>query len=145
MENQGNLTRRDDKVWLKTYEELGLEYDIELPADNTSLIDIFEKSFAENADKTAYICMGSSLSFQEVDLYSRQMAAYLQSLGLVKGDKVAVMMPNILQLPISVIAVLRAGFTLVNVNPLYTTRELEHQLTDSEAKVLIMVENFAKT
>lgn len=145
MENQVNFTRRDDKVWLKTYEELGLTYNIEMPAEDTSLIDIFEKSFADNADKTAYICMGSSLSFKEVDLYSRQMAAYLQSLGLVKGDKVAVMMPNILQLPISVIAVLRAGFTLVNVNPLYTTRELEHQLTDSEAKVLIMVENFAKT
>jgi len=144
-QGQGNLTRRDDKVWLKTYEELGLTYDIDLPADNTSLIDIFEQSFAQNGDKTAYICMGSSLSFQEVDLYSRQFAAYLQSLGLVKGDKVAVMMPNILQLPVAVIGVLRAGLTLVNVNPLYTTRELEHQLTDSDSKALIMVENFAKT
>ncbi|WP_350560300.1 AMP-binding protein [Psychrobacter sp. CAL346-MNA-CIBAN-0220] len=147
MDNQGqdNLTRRDDKVWLKTYEELGLTYDIELPADDTSLIDIFEQSFTKYNNKTAFVCMGSSLSFQEVDLYSRQVAAYLQSLGLVKGDKVAVMMPNILQLPVTVIGVLRAGFTLVNVNPLYTTKELEHQLTDSDAKVLIMVENFAKT
>ncbi len=142
---QSKFTRRDDKVWLKTYEELGLTYDIDLPADNTSLIDVFEKSFAEYSAKTAFVCMGSELTFQEVDLYSRQVAAYLQSLGLVKGDKVAVMMPNILQLPVTVIGVLRAGLTLVNVNPLYTTKELEHQLTDSEAKALIMVENFAKT
>lgn len=144
-QDQGGLIRRNDKVWLKTYEELGLVYDIDMPADNTSLIDIFEQSFAKYGNKTAFVCMGSALTFQEVDLYSRQMAAYLQSLGLVKGDKVAVMMPNILQLPVTVIAVLRAGFTLVNVNPLYTTKELEHQLTDSEAKVLILVENFAKT
>ncbi|WP_201588290.1 AMP-binding protein [Psychrobacter jeotgali] len=147
MDNQGqdNLTRRNDKVWLKTYEELGMTYDIDMPSDDTSLIDIFEDSFAKYKDKTAFICMGSSLSFQEVDLYSRQVAAYLQSLGLTKGDKVAVMMPNILQLPVTVIGVLRAGLTLVNVNPLYTSRELEHQLTDSDAKALILVENFAKT
>ena len=142
---QDNLTRRDDKVWLKTYEELGLTYDIDMPADDTSLIDIFENSFAKYGDKTAFVCMGSALSFKEVDLHSRQVAAYLQSLGLVKGDKVAVMMPNILQLPVTIIGVLRAGLTLVNVNPLYTTKELEHQLIDSESKALILVENFAKT
>ncbi|WP_367105140.1 AMP-binding protein [uncultured Psychrobacter sp.] len=147
MDNQGqdNLTRRDDKVWLRTYEELGLTYDIDMPSDDTSLIDIFEQSFTEHKGKTAFVCMGSALSFEEVDLYSKQVAAYLQSLGLTKGDKVAVMMPNILQLPVAVIGVLRAGLTLVNVNPLYTSRELEHQLTDSDAKVLILVENFAKT
>lgn len=145
MDNQNQLTRRDDKPWLKTYEELGLTYDIELPADNTSLIDIFEQSFAQNGNKTAFVCMGSELTFQELDLYSQQVAAYLQSLGFIKGDKVAVMMPNILQLPVTIIGVLRAGLTLVNVNPLYTTKELEHQLTDSDAKALILVENFAKT
>lgn len=145
MDNQVNLTRRNDKVWLKTYEALGLTYDIDMPSDDTSLIDIFEQSFLKHSDKTAFVCMGSSISFKEVDLYSRQVAAYLQSLGLVKGDKVAVMMPNILQLPVTVIGVLRAGLTLVNVNPLYTTKELEHQLTDSESKALILVENFAKT
>ncbi|WP_352336884.1 AMP-binding protein [Psychrobacter sp. 16-MNA-CIBAN-0192] len=145
MDNQDQLTRRDDKVWLKTYEALGLTYDIEMPADNTSLIDIFEQSFAKNGNKTAFVCMGSELTFQEVDLYSQQVAAYLQSLGLVKGDKVAVMMPNMLQLPVTIIGVLCAGLTLVNVNPLYTTKELEHQLTDSDAKALILVENFAKT
>ena len=144
-QDQGNPIRHNDKVWLKTYEELGLTYDIDMPADDTSLIDIFEQSFSKHATKTAFICMGSSLTFKEIDLHSRQVAVYLQSLGLVKGDKVAVMMPNILQLPIAVIGVLRAGLTLVNVNPLYTTKELEHQLTDSEAKALIMVENFAKT
>ena len=145
MDNQDHLIRHNDKPWLKTYEELGLTYDIELPAENTSLIDIFEQSFAKNGNKTAFVCMGSELTFQEVDLYSQQVAAYLQSLGLVKGDKVAVMMPNVLQLPVTIIGVLRAGLTLVNVNPLYTTKELEHQLTDSEAKALILVENFAKT
>ncbi|WLP94166.1 AMP-binding protein [Psychrobacter sp. M13] len=145
MDNQTTATRNNDPVWLKTYEELGITYNIDMPANNTSLIDIFEKSFAEHGDKTAFICMDAKITFREVDIYSRQIAAYLQSLGLSKGDKVAVMMPNILQLPVTVIAVLRAGYTLVNVNPLYTTHELEHQLTDSEAKVLIMVENFAKT
>ena len=145
MDNQGHLSRRNDKVWLKTYAALGMTYDIDMPADDTSFIEVFEKSFAKNGDKTAFVCMDATLSFKEVDLYSRQVAAYLQSLGLVKGDKVAVMMPNILQLPVTVIGVLRAGLTLVNVNPLYTSRELEHQLTDSDAKVLIMVENFAKT
>ncbi len=147
MDNQdtANPIRHNDKLWLKSYEKLGLTYDINLPADDTSLMEIFEDSFKKFSNRTAFICMGASLSFQEVDKASKQVAAYLQSLGLKKGDKVAVMMPNVLQLPVSVIGVLRAGLTLVNVNPLYTTKELEHQLTDSEAKVLIMVENFAKT
>ncbi|MFZ2552911.1 AMP-binding protein [Psychrobacter urativorans] len=147
MDNQmpSNPTRHNKKVWLKTYEDLGLTYDIVMPADNTSLIDIFENSFAKYGNKTAFICMGASITFKEVDERSKQVAVYLQSLGLVKGDKVAVMMPNVLQLPVAVIGVLRAGLTLVNVNPLYTTKELEHQLTDSNAKALIMVENFAKT
>ncbi|MDN5567077.1 MAG: AMP-binding protein, partial [Psychrobacter sp.] len=144
-QTQGNPIRHTEKVWLKTYEDLGLTYDIDMPADDTSLIDIFEKSFADFGNKTAFICMGASLTFNQIDEHSKQVAVYLQSLGLVKGDKVAVMMPNVLQLPISVIGVLRAGLTLVNVNPLYTTKELEHQLTDSDAKALIMVENFAKT
>ena len=142
---QGNPIRHTDKVWLKTYEELGLTYDIDMPADDTSLIEIFEKSFSDFGNKTAFVCMGASLTFKEVDDYSKQVAVYLQSLGLIKGDKVAVMMPNILQLPVTVIGVLRAGCTLVNVNPLYTAKELEHQLTDSDAKALILVENFAKT
>ncbi|WP_201510290.1 AMP-binding protein [Psychrobacter alimentarius] len=145
MENQGNPIRRNDKVWLKTYEKLGIQYDITMPAANTSLIDILEKNFVTYAGKTAFVCMDVKLSYEELDRYSKQMAAYLQSLGLKKGDKVAVMMPNILQLPVAVLGVLRAGMTLVNVNPLYTTKELAHQLEDSDAKALILLENFAKT
>ncbi|MEN6669433.1 AMP-binding protein [Psychrobacter sp. B38] len=145
MENQGNQTRRNDKVWLKTYEKLGIQYDIDMPPANTSLIDILETNFVSYAGKTAFVCMDVELSYEELDRYSKQVVAYLQSLGLKKGDKVAVMMPNILQLPVAVLGVLRAGLTLVNVNPLYTSKELAHQLEDSEAKVLILLENFAKT
>ena len=145
MENQGNLTRRNDKVWLKTYEKLGIQSDIEMPPANTSLIDIIEQNFINHAGKTAFVCMDVELSYEQLDLYSQQVAAYLQSLGLQKGDKVAVMMPNILQLPVAVLGVLRAGMTLVNVNPLYTTKELSHQLKDSDTKALILLENFAKT
>ena len=145
MENQGNLTRRNDKVWLKTYEKLGIQSDIEMPPANTSLIDIIEQNFINHAGKTAFVCMDVELSYEQLDLYSKQVAAYLQSLGLQKGDKVAVMMPNILQLPVAVLGVLRAGMTLVNVNPLYTTKELSHQLKDSDTKALILLENFAKT
>ena len=145
MENQGNLIRRNDKVWVKTYEKLGIQYNIDMPAANTSLIDILEQNFINHAGKTAFVCMDVKLSYEDLDCYSKQIAAYLQSLGLKKGDKVAVMMPNILQLPVSVLGVLRAGMTLVNVNPLYTTKELEHQLEDSDTKALILLENFAKT
>lgn len=145
MENQGKQIRRNDKVWLKTYEKLGIQYDIDMPAANTSLIEILEQNFINHAGKTAFVCMDAKLSYEELDRYSKQIAAYLQSLGLKKGDKVGVMMPNILQLPIAVLGVLRAGMTLVNVNPLYTTKELAHQLEDSDAKALILLENFAKT
>ncbi|WP_105244169.1 AMP-binding protein [Psychrobacter sp. Marseille-P5312] len=145
MENHGNLIRRNDKVWVKTYEKLGMQYDIDMPPADTSLIEILEQNFINHAGKTAFVCMDVKLSYEELDRYSKQVAAYLQSLGLKKGDKVAVMMPNILQLPVAVLGVLRAGLTLVNVNPLYTSKELAHQLEDSDAKVLILLENFAKT
>ncbi len=145
MENHGNLIRRNDKVWVKTYEKLGMQYDIDMPPADTSLLEILEQNFIKHAGKTAFVCMDVKLSYEELDRYSKQVAAYLQSLGLKKGDKVAVMMPNILQLPVAVLGVLRAGLTLVNVNPLYTTKELAHQLEDSDAKVLILLENFAKT
>src|SRR5690606_7339748 len=145
MENQGNLIRRNDKAWLKTYEKLGIQYEINMPPANTSLIDILEQNFVTHAGRTAFVCMDVKLSYEDLDRYSKQIAAYLQSLGLKKGDKVGVMMPNILQLPVAVLGVLRAGMTLVNVNPLYTTKELQHQLEDSETKVLFILENFAKT
>lgn len=131
--------------WLKTYKKYGLNHNITLPNRKTSLIDIFEGHFKKYGDRPAYICMGAGLSYNEVDTLSRQFASYLQSLGLKKGDSVAVMMPNILQYPVCMIGVIRAGLTLVNVNPLYTPKELAHQLEDSGAKVLVILENFAKT
>lgn len=140
-----NFTVPTDRPWYKTYQEHGIEFDFSLPSNVNSLVDVFEQSFAEHGDKIAFTCMDASLTYRDVDNYSRQIAAYLQSLGLVKGDKVAVMMPNILQYPITMIGVVRAGLTLVNVNPLYTPHELEHQLNDSEAKALFIVENFAQT
>jgi long-chain acyl-CoA synthetase len=134
-----------DSPWLSAYERYSIDATIEMPEDNTSLLDVFERNFSRYGQKTAYICMGASISFKQLDLYSRQIASYLQSLGLVKGDKVGVMMPNLLQYPIIALGVIRAGMILVNVNPLYTSRELSHQLHDSGAKALFIVENFAKT
>uniref|UniRef100_A5WHJ2 Long-chain-fatty-acid--CoA ligase n=1 Tax=Psychrobacter sp. (strain PRwf-1) TaxID=349106 RepID=A5WHJ2_PSYWF len=145
MENQQSHFRRNDRPWLKTYEKLGMQYDFEMPAANTSLIEILEHSFVEHEGRTAFVCMNQELSYNDLERYSRQVAAYLQSLGLQKGDKVAVMMPNILQMPLTVLGIIRAGYILVNVNPLYTAHELEHQLSDSETKVLFLLENFAKT
>lgn len=139
------VTSPAKRPWLKTYEEFELKPTFEMPPQNSSLLDNFDKNFAKHGDKEAYVCMGGSLSFREVDTYSRQIAAYIQSLGLGKGDKVALMMPNILQYPICMIGILRAGCTLVNVNPLYTSHELDHQLADSEAKAIFLVENFAQT
>ncbi|WP_019673517.1 AMP-binding protein [Psychrobacter lutiphocae] len=145
MDNQTTQLRRYNRPWLKTYEKYGMQYEIEMPPADTSLIEILEENFTKHAGRTSFVCMNQELSYDDLDRYSRQMAAYLQSLGLKKGDKVAVMLPNILQSPVSILAILRAGFILVNVNPLYTTHELEHQLEDSETKVLIILENFAKT
>ena len=130
-----------EPIWLK-------HYPAEVPrAVNTalypSLVDLLDTSFKKNAGKPAYLMMGKSLSFAQVDEASRAMAAYLQSLGLEKGDRVALMMPNLFQYPVAVAAVLRAGFVVVNVNPLYTPRELEHQLKDSGAKAIVIIENFA--
>ena len=102
--------------WLKTFEKYGMDYDIELPPADMSLIDVFERNFAQFGDKTAFVCMNATISFRELDIKSRQVAAYLQGLGLKKGDNVAVMLPNILQYPVCMIGILRAGLTLVNVN-----------------------------
>ena len=131
--------------WLSTYEKYGIDASIDMPDDSTSLLDVFERNFSRYGQKPAYICMGASISFKQLDLYSRQIASYLQSLGLVKGDKIGVMMPNVLQYPIVMLGIIRAGMILVNVNPLYTSRELSHQLQDSGATALFIVENFAKT
>lgn len=140
-----DFTVSTDAPWYKTYQEHGLDFNFDLPDNINSLMDIFDQAFARFGNQVAFTCMDKSITYRQLDNYSRQMAAYLQSLGLVKGDKVAVMMPNILQYPIAMIAIVRAGLTLVNVNPLYTSNELEHQLNDSEAKALFIVENFAHT
>ena len=130
-----------DRIWLKTYPP-GVPADIEV-SRYASLVEMMEESFRKFATSSAFNFMGKELTYAQVDELSQTFGVYLQSLGLVKGDRVAVMMPNVLQYPIAVAAILRAGYTLVNVNPLYTARELEHQLKDSGAKVIIILENFA--
>ncbi len=116
----------------------------EIPASaNTSLVELLEKSCAKFADRKAFSSMGKSLTYRDLDIETRAVAAWLQSRGLEKGDRVAVMMPNILQNPVAVYGILRAGMIVVNVNPLYTPRELEHQLKDSGSKALFVLENFA--
>lgn len=140
-----NFTTPTDRAWLKTYEEYGLDINLSIPEHIHSLLDFFEENFAKHKNKIALTCMGASITYAELDTYSRQIATYLQSVGLKQGDKVAVMTPNILQYPVVMFGVVRAGMVLVNVNPLYTASELEHQLLDSEAKALFIVENFAHT
>lgn len=111
-----------------------------------SLVDVFEQSSKTHHSRTAYISMGTTLSFREVDQLSAQFAAYLQHvLKLKKGSRIALMMPNILQYPIAVFGALRAGLVIVNVNPLYTPRELAHQLADAQAETIVLLENFAQT
>ena len=132
-----------DRPWLAAYPQ-GVPADID-PTQYQSLVQLMEQAFRDYADRTAYSFMGKDISFGETDALSRRLAAYLQSLGLARGDRVALMMPNVPQYPASVAAVLRAGFVVVNVNPLYTPRELEHQLKDSGAKAIVIIENFAAT
>lgn len=133
-----------DRVWAKNYPE-GVPTDIN--ADHyASLLEVFDESIKDYAERTAYINMGKSITYAELDQLSLKFAAYLQQqLGLKKGDAVAVMMPNLLQYPVCILGILRAGCVVVNVNPLYTPRELQHQLLDSQAKAIVIVENFAHT
>ena len=132
-----------ERSWLKHY-PAGVPADIDT-TQYSSLVALIEESFSKYADRTAYSFMGKDVSYADTDADSRALAAYLQSLGLQRGDRVALMMPNVPQYPASVAAVLRAGFVVVNVNPLYTARELEHQLKDAGAKAIIILENFAAT
>ena len=132
-----------ERFWLKSYPP-------GMPADVTwdefkSVGDLFEKSAAKFAARPAYHCMGKTLSFAEIEKMSRDFAAWLQAKGLTKGARVALMMPNCLQYPVALFGTLRAGYTVVNVNPLYTARELEHQLKDSGALAIVILENFATT
>ena len=132
-----------EKTWLKQY-PAGVPANIDVEQYG-SLVSLLDESFKKYAGRMAYKFMGKAISFAQVDEASRALAAYLQAQGLEKGDRVALMMPNVPQYPVAVAAVLRAGYVVVNVNPLYTPRELEHQLKDSGAKLIIIVENFATT
>ena len=132
-----------DRPWLSAYPD-GVPADID-PTQYASLVELMEASFSKFADRCAYSFLGKDTTFGQTDTQSRALAAYLQSLGLAKGDRVAIMMPNVPQYPVAVAAILRAGFVVVNVNPLYTPRELEHQLRDSGAKAIVIIENFAAT
>ena len=132
-----------DRPWLASYPE-GVPADIDV-SRYTSLAALMDESFEKFADRPAYSFLGKDVSYAEVGRRSREFGAYLKGLGLVKGDRVAVMMPNCPQYPMAVAAILRAGLIVVNVNPLYTPRELEHQLQDSGAKTIVIMENFAAT
>ena len=129
------------KTWLAHYPP-GVPAEIDA-AQYPSLVELMESAFRKFPRQAAYTMMGRTITFAQLDEMSRAFAAYLQSLGLDKGDRVALMMPNLMQYPVAVAAVLRAGYVVVNVNPLYTPRELEHQLKDSGAKVIVILENFA--
>ena len=132
-----------EKIWLNHYDSrVAPEID---PDRYASIIDILDESVAKYGEKNAYINMGQTISFSELDSLSRQFAAYLMNNGFKPGDAIAIMMPNLLQYPVALFGILRAGMTVVNVNPLYTARELKHQLNDSQAKAIVIVENFAHT
>ena len=132
-----------DKIWLNHY-PAGMPHDIE-PSRYRSLVQLLEEAMTEHADRVAFRCMGASLTYAELDRLSSKVAGWLQLQGLQPGARVAVMMPNLLQYPVVVAGILRAGCVVVNVNPMYTPRELEHQLRDSGAEAIFILENFATT
>nr|WHW29442.1 putative long-chain-fatty-acid-CoA ligase [uncultured bacterium] len=130
-----------DRFWTKNYPE-GVPENVNVD-EFSSLVDLLENSFKQYRDNNAYVFMDKFMTYGDIDEKSKIMAAYFQSLGLKQGDRVAIMMPNVLQYPVTTAAVLRAGLIVVNVNPLYTARELEHQLNDSGAETIVILENFA--
>jgi long-chain acyl-CoA synthetase len=132
-----------DRIWLKHYPP-GVPAQID-PSVYGSINQLLDESLSKYAGRTAYDSLGKTITFGEVDRLSRSFAAFLQSRGLARGARIALMMPNVLQYPVSIAAVLRAGYVVVNVNPLYTPRELEHQLNDSGAEAIVILENFAAT
>ena len=132
-----------DRIWLDSYPP-GVPADLDT-SQYSSLVELMQESFKKYADRTAYSFMGRDVTFGQTDRLSQSLAAYLQGLGLAQGDRVAIMMPNVPQYPVAVAAILRAGYVVVNVNPLYTPRELEHQLKDAGAKAIVIIENFAAT
>jgi long-chain acyl-CoA synthetase len=130
-----------DKPWLSRYPD-AVPAEIDLSEYN-SILDIFDQSLEEYSDRNAYLNFGKSLTFAEWGRLSRDFAAWLQGQGLQKGDRIALMMPNIMQYPVAIMGALRAGLVVVNTNPMYTARELRHQLQDSGAKAIVVIENFA--
>ena len=136
-------TAAEQKIWLKSYAP-GTPAEIETPP-HPSAGALLAECFRKFGDRPAFSCMGKVLTYADMDRHTTAIGAWLQSLGLEKGDRVAVMMPNVLQTPVVIAAILRAGYTVVNVNPLYTPRELEHQLKDSGTKAIFILENFAVT
>jgi len=130
-----------ERIWLKSYPP-GVPADID-PAEYKSLVELFESSVQKFGARPAFHSMGKTLTFAELERLSRDFGAWLQSRGLSKGSRVAIMLPNCLQYPVAMFGTLRAGCTVVNVNPLYTARELEHQLRDSGAEAIVILENFA--
>jgi len=131
------------KPWLASYPE-GIAAEIG-PLEHQSIADLLVNSCQQYSSRPAFTCMGREMTYGELEKLSSQFGAYLQSTGLAKGSRVAIMMPNILQYPVAMMGALRAGYTIVNINPLYTPRELEHQLKDSGAEAIVILENFAHT
>jgi len=133
-----------EKIWLQSYEQ-GVPAEIDM-SEFQSLGELFEKSVAAYSERTAFVCMGAEITYGQLDTLSRDFAAYLQTvLKLPKGERIAIMMPNVLQYPVCMIGALRGGYTIVNCNPLYTGRELEYQLRDSGSQTIVILENFART
>ncbi|HWW72653.1 MAG TPA: long-chain-fatty-acid--CoA ligase [Duganella sp.] len=132
-----------EKIWLKSYPP-GMPTEVDT-SQYRSLVQLLEESFHQFADRNAYVCMDKFLTYAELDAYSKRLGAWLQSRAMKQGARVGIMLPNVLQYPIAIAAILRAGYTVVNINPLYTPRELEHQLTDSGCEAIIILENFAAT
>jgi long-chain acyl-CoA synthetase len=133
-----------EKIWLKSY-PAGIPHEIP-PSKFLSIREMFESAFAAHPERPSFTNMGTTMSYRQLDERSMQFACYLQNtLGLTRGERVAIMLPNLLQYPVALCGVFRAGLVAVNVNPLYTARELEHQLKDSGAKCIVMLENFAHT
>ena len=132
-----------DKIWLKSYPP-GVPHDIN-PAQYRSVPHMLEESFKKNAARPFSVCMDRWMTYGQLDDLSSAMGAWLQSQGLEPGARVAIMLPNVPQFAVTMAGILRAGYTCVNVNPLYTARELEHQLKDSGATTIVILENFAHT
>ncbi|WP_296650647.1 long-chain fatty acid--CoA ligase [Paraburkholderia sp.] len=132
-----------EKVWLKSYPP-GVPSEID-PSRYASITALLEESFAAWRTRPAFACMGKQITYGQLDDLSRRLAAWFQSRGIARGARIAIMMPNVLQYPVALAAILRAGYVVVNVNPLYTPRELEHQLKDSGAEAIVILENFAST